>query len=636
MRDKLELAIRSSNFVMMKDQLRKKPSMMLAELVTVCEEFDRYAGRSIQDLFGSCYEPQSASMLDVSQASAFRAAANQLGSLCKPVTAIVQVMEHVSTAARVGRNGQAKLSELQNFADSFEPFGSQSKVVELPDACINTNDVTTYAVQFSNDASHETFVSMLETFTLGYTIQTTRGAFTFFGTFYDPELIGPPASAQHLPKTAVRGGWWMTVDLASLAISGNWKESFKVRRYIPAVPIPDVANRFSHVVNDKKSGNSKILVARDSCSDWGLLPSQLWALGTGMEESKRRFQQAAGKRTGPSQVIYPSRIIDSGSDVRTTVMLRNIPNRMTKAQVLDVLQDMMPRGSLDFFYLRIDFVNGSNVGYGFVNLVDPELVAMFVLKMRGFRWPNSDKIADVSYATIQGRETLIQKFRNSNVMEQPEHYRPMLLYSRYGGSPQSKWGTEEPFPTPDNGMQLRRSIQNAAQEGLWAGSFNHPQGNHQTTRHRGFSFQQPANQNGQGPPRRARLMGSVDQRSTASAFTRDGQQGSLHLQGSHNPFSSIPALQASSRLQDRFNQMALNPQVSIQSGQQHQTGVQGLASLPSEGHQQHSQAPIQDGQRLEAHLQSPVDVTVEGRHQQPRFIWNDSQGGNIFFTDSEE
>ena len=35
----------------------------------------------------------------------------------------------------------------------------------------------------------------------------------------------------------------------------------------------------------------------------------------------------------------------------------------------------------------------------------------------------SDKVAEISYATIQGKDCLVQKFRNSSVMLEAPHYR---------------------------------------------------------------------------------------------------------------------------------------------------------------------------------------------------------------------
>lgn len=154
--------------------------------------------------------------------------------------------------------------------------------------------------------------------------------------------------------------------------------------------------------------------------------------------------------------------IYSGLDVRTTIMLRNLPNRLSHVDLYEHLAAACP-GEFDFLYVRIDFSNGCNVGYGFVNMISPQSVIGFVESFRGFRWPGSEKIAEVSYATQQGREALINRFRNSSVMTQPETHRPKLYFPL--GTPQA--GLEEPFPKPDNLAKLHRSQQNADAEGLY-------------------------------------------------------------------------------------------------------------------------------------------------------------------------
>ncbi|RMD41465.1 hypothetical protein DV735_g3673, partial [Chaetothyriales sp. CBS 134920] len=156
--------------------------------------------------------------------------------------------------------------------------------------------------------------------------------------------------------------------------------------------------------------------------------------------------------------------IELGLDVRTTVMLRNIPNRVTSLTLKEIL-DETSHGTYDFMYLRIDFANNCNVGYAFINFVDPLAIIPFAEAHQGKRWNafNSDKIAEISYATIQGRENLIEKFRNSSVMLEHPDFRPKLFYTGHGAGA----GQEEPFPGPNNLQKMRRSVENAEHVGLY-------------------------------------------------------------------------------------------------------------------------------------------------------------------------
>lgn len=49
--------------------------------------------------------------------------------------------------------------------------------------------------------------------------------------------------------------------------------------------------------------------------------------------------------------------IESGGDTRTTVMIKNIPNKMSDRDLLNFINKVTPR-KIDFLYLRMDFQNG--------------------------------------------------------------------------------------------------------------------------------------------------------------------------------------------------------------------------------------------------------------------------------------
>jgi hypothetical protein len=92
--------------------------------------------------------------------------------------------------------------------------------------------------------------------------------------------------------------------------------------------------------------------------------------------------------------------IRDGIDVRTTIMLRNIPNKVDQAMLKRIV-DESSWGKYDFMYLRIDFANDCNVGYAFINFVDPLDIIDFVNKRGNQRWNcfKSDKVAEISYAS---------------------------------------------------------------------------------------------------------------------------------------------------------------------------------------------------------------------------------------------
>jgi hypothetical protein len=101
-------------------------------------------------------------------------------------------------------------------------------------------------------------------------------------------------------------------------------------------------------------------------------------------------------------------------DMRCTLMIRNIPNKYTQKMLLDLL-DAKLSGRYDFFYLPIDFKNRCNLGYAFVNFRDADAAACCYEQLHGQRWSefNSRKICEITYARVQGRDNLIEHFRNS-------------------------------------------------------------------------------------------------------------------------------------------------------------------------------------------------------------------------------
>lgn len=207
---------------------------------------------------------------------------------------------------------------------------------------------------------------------------------------------------------------------------------------------------------------------------FGQMPMTPGALTPGSYSSPRRALPM-------STVVIPEKI-RTGDDVRTTVMIRNIPNKVDAAQFKNIL-DAHVFGKYDFSYLRIDFQNLCNVGYAFVNFTQAEDIVPLFEAIVGRHWNiyNSDKVAEMCYATIQGLDCCIEKFRNSSVMLEWQPHRPKLWYTENDGE---LAGLEKDFPAPTNYqkvrishhhcatnsaniLQLQRSKDNAAEVGLY-------------------------------------------------------------------------------------------------------------------------------------------------------------------------
>merc|ERR1712023_628355 len=77
--------------------------------------------------------------------------------------------------------------------------------------------------------------------------------------------------------------------------------------------------------------------------------------------------------------------IDEKEENRTTIMVRNIPNKYSRQMLLDEV-NLNHEGTYDFFYLPIDFKNRCNVGYCFINFLDTKYIPPFVKEFNCQRW----------------------------------------------------------------------------------------------------------------------------------------------------------------------------------------------------------------------------------------------------------
>lgn len=104
---------------------------------------------------------------------------------------------------------------------------------------------------------------------------------------------------------------------------------------------------------------------------------------------------------------------------RTTLMIKNIPNRYTKDMMMEMIDRKFSK-TYDFFYLPIDFDHDANVGYAFINFINIKYIKDFYLTFNGSKWPvfNSDKVCNISYARIQGLAACSEHFENSSLMKQ--------------------------------------------------------------------------------------------------------------------------------------------------------------------------------------------------------------------------
>ncbi|XP_059633443.1 protein MEI2-like 4 isoform X2 [Cornus florida] len=168
----------------------------------------------------------------------------------------------------------------------------------------------------------------------------------------------------------------------------------------------------------------------------------------------RRHEGSSNQGDNRKQFELDIDRIMRGDDKRTTLMIKNIPNKYTSKMLLATI-DEHHRGTYDFIYLPIDFKNKCNVGYAFINMTDPSLIVPFYQAFNGKKWEkfNSEKVASIAYARIQGKTALISHFQNSSLMNEDKRCRPILFHTEGPNA-----GDQVPFPM---GVNIRsRSSKN--------------------------------------------------------------------------------------------------------------------------------------------------------------------------------
>ncbi|XP_042499846.1 protein terminal ear1-like [Macadamia integrifolia] len=127
-------------------------------------------------------------------------------------------------------------------------------------------------------------------------------------------------------------------------------------------------------------------------------------------------------------------------DTRTTIMIKNLRNRLTTKLLLDVLDnhclrcnekiaDDQPWSSYDFLYLAVDFRTKLNRGFGFVNFTSPYAVIRFYEAFHNKQSDifKSNKNGEICYARLQGLEELKGRFQNSEFRCDMDEFLPAVF-----------------------------------------------------------------------------------------------------------------------------------------------------------------------------------------------------------------
>ena len=110
----------------------------------------------------------------------------------------------------------------------------------------------------------------------------------------------------------------------------------------------------------------------------------------------------------PKNIMNLDNILKS-RDKRTTLIIRNIPNKYTISLLLDELNQNF-ENKFDIVYLPQDYINNSNLGFGFINFVNHMHLILFYDEFVGKKWNcfNSKKRCQLAYSKYQGKNELMK------------------------------------------------------------------------------------------------------------------------------------------------------------------------------------------------------------------------------------
>ncbi len=134
----------------------------------------------------------------------------------------------------------------------------------------------------------------------------------------------------------------------------------------------------------------------------------------------------------PKNIIHLDNVLKL-KDKRTTIIIRHIPNRYDLEFLMNEI-NINFFGKYDCLYLPMDFVNNSNLGFGFINFIDPIHILLFYTEFIGKKWNyfNSGKRCQLAYAKIQGKNELLKYIYKKNGLNNSDKNRINdLLYKSF-------------------------------------------------------------------------------------------------------------------------------------------------------------------------------------------------------------
>ena len=145
-------------------------------------------------------------------------------------------------------------------------------------------------------------------------------------------------------------------------------------------------------------------------------------------ENKNKYNNKNRNIIEPKFFIINLDNILKGIDKRTTIMIRHIPNKYSYENIIEEI-NIVCKDKYDFFYLPLDYQNNCNLGYAFINFINPLHIIYFYKTFKSRKWLhyNSYKECDLTFARFQGKSELISNIEKKFEKNSENKKKPLIF-----------------------------------------------------------------------------------------------------------------------------------------------------------------------------------------------------------------
>lgn len=148
-----------------------------------------------------------------------------------------------------------------------------------------------------------------------------------------------------------------------------------------------------------------------------------------------------------------SKLLGTQDELRTTIMLRNLPEGLTRGSLMRLLSSRGLGDRYNFAYLPMNFESMVGLTHAFVNFLTPADAQLAIAVLDGFSaWevPSNSVCHVVWNEKLQGLDALVKRYRNSPVMHDsvPEEFKPIIIVC----------GKRRPFPPPKRKLKAPKEL----------------------------------------------------------------------------------------------------------------------------------------------------------------------------------